>query len=260
MQALRFDNRSCASCPAIRKPGRGGGRCTARCISRVEPTPVAAPRLIAYSREVAALLGIDDADIASPEFAQVFGGNALLDGMEPYAANYGGHQFGNWAGQLGDGRAITLGEVDQRARRALGAAAEGRGPDAVFAHRRRPRGAALVGPRVPVQRGDASPRRADHARAQPGRDRRAGRARHVLRRPSRAPSRARSCAASRRRSSASATSSCRAARGDVRAAAAARRLHDPPRFPGAARRRRRAVERQPYARVVRARSASAPRG
>ena len=79
--------------------------------SRVEPTPVAAPRLIAYSREVAALLGIDAADIESPEFAQVFGGNALLDGMQPYAANYGGHQFGHWAGQLGDGRAITLGET-----------------------------------------------------------------------------------------------------------------------------------------------------
>ena len=79
--------------------------------SRVEPTPVAAPRLIAYSREVAALLGIDEADIASPAFAQVFGGNALLDGMQPYAANYGGHQFGHWAGQLGDGRAITLGEI-----------------------------------------------------------------------------------------------------------------------------------------------------
>ena len=60
---------------------------------------------------MAALLGIDAADIASPAFAQVFGGNALLDGMQPYAANYGGHQFGHWAGQLGDGRAITLGEI-----------------------------------------------------------------------------------------------------------------------------------------------------
>jgi uncharacterized protein YdiU (UPF0061 family) len=44
-------------------------------------------------------------------FVEVFAGNQLLDGMEPYAANYGGHQFGQWAGQLGDGRAITLGEV-----------------------------------------------------------------------------------------------------------------------------------------------------
>jgi uncharacterized protein YdiU (UPF0061 family) len=41
----------------------------------------------------------------------VFGGNALLEGMQPFAANYGGHQFGNWAGQLGDGRAISLGEA-----------------------------------------------------------------------------------------------------------------------------------------------------
>ena len=79
--------------------------------SRVQATPVAAPRLIAHSREVAALVGLTPDDVRSPHFAAVFGGNALLDGMEPYAANYGGHQFGQWAGQLGDGRAITLGEV-----------------------------------------------------------------------------------------------------------------------------------------------------
>ena len=60
------------------------------------------------------MLDISESDIASPEFAQVFGGNALLDGMQPYATNYGGHQFGVWAGQLGDGRAINLGEVVNR--------------------------------------------------------------------------------------------------------------------------------------------------
>jgi uncharacterized protein YdiU (UPF0061 family) len=78
--------------------------------SPVEPTPVAAPRVVAHSAEMAALLGIDAATIASPAFAEVMGGNALAEGMQPYAANYGGHQFGHWAGQLGDGRAITLGE------------------------------------------------------------------------------------------------------------------------------------------------------
>jgi uncharacterized protein YdiU (UPF0061 family) len=57
------------------------------------------------------MLGLDARDLADPGFAAVFGGNALLPGMEPYSANYGGHQFGQWAGQLGDGRAITLGEV-----------------------------------------------------------------------------------------------------------------------------------------------------
>jgi len=79
--------------------------------SSVTPTPVAAPRLVAYSREMAERLGLTEADLAAPEFAQVFGGNALLPGMQPFAANYGGHQFGHWAGQLGDGRAITLGEI-----------------------------------------------------------------------------------------------------------------------------------------------------
>lgn len=79
--------------------------------SAVEPTPVEAPRLLAHSREMAAELGCSEADIASPGFAAVFGGNALLPGMQPFATNYGGHQFGHWAGQLGDGRAISLGEA-----------------------------------------------------------------------------------------------------------------------------------------------------
>ncbi len=79
--------------------------------SRVAPTPVAAPRLLAHSREMAAELGFSEDDVRSRVFADVFGGNALLPGMDPYATNYGGHQFGHWAGQLGDGRAITLGEL-----------------------------------------------------------------------------------------------------------------------------------------------------
>ena len=79
--------------------------------SRVAPTPVRAPRLVAHSREVADSLGFTAEDVRSPAFAEVFGGNALLPGMDPYATNYGGHQFGHWAGQLGDGRAITLGEA-----------------------------------------------------------------------------------------------------------------------------------------------------
>jgi uncharacterized protein YdiU (UPF0061 family) len=79
--------------------------------SAVDPSPVEAPRLLAHSREIAAELGFSELDIASPDFARVFSGNALLPGMQPFATNYGGHQFGHWAGQLGDGRAISLGEV-----------------------------------------------------------------------------------------------------------------------------------------------------
>ena len=74
--------------------------------TRVQPTPVAAPRLIAWSRPLGDLLGF-----TQPLPAEVLAGNQVLEGMEPYAARYGGHQFGQWAGQLGDGRAITLAEA-----------------------------------------------------------------------------------------------------------------------------------------------------
>ncbi len=72
---------------------------------------MAAPRLLAHSREMAETLGFSAEEVASEEFARVFSGNALLEGMEPFSACYGGHQFGHWAGQLGDGRAISLGET-----------------------------------------------------------------------------------------------------------------------------------------------------
>ena len=111
MQSLRFDNRFVRDLPADPQAGPQRRQVHKALYSRVESTPVAAPRLIAHSHEVASLLGIAAADVASPQFARIFSGNALLDGMQPYAANYGGHQFGNWAGQLGDGRAITLGET-----------------------------------------------------------------------------------------------------------------------------------------------------
>ena len=111
MQNLRFDNAFVRHLPADSIAGNRRRQVHGALYSHVQPTPVAAPRLIAHSREMAERLGIGEDEILSPEFAQVFGGNALVEGMQPYAANYGGHQFGNWAGQLGDGRAITLGET-----------------------------------------------------------------------------------------------------------------------------------------------------
>ena len=56
------------------------------------------------------MLGLSSEDLASDKLGEVLGGNHLLPGMQPHAACYGGHQFGNWAGQLGAGRAISLGE------------------------------------------------------------------------------------------------------------------------------------------------------
>ena len=111
LRALKFDNAFVRELPGDAQQGPQRRQVHGALYSRIDPEPVASPRLMAWSREVAALLGIEAADAESPEFAQVFAGNALIEGMEPYAANYGGHQFGNWAGQLGDGRAITLGET-----------------------------------------------------------------------------------------------------------------------------------------------------
>jgi uncharacterized protein YdiU (UPF0061 family) len=79
--------------------------------SRVSPTPVSAPSLLAASPEIAAMLGLDVAALHTPAWVAALSGNGLLPGMAPYASAYGGHQFGGWAGQLGDGRAITLGEL-----------------------------------------------------------------------------------------------------------------------------------------------------
>jgi len=111
VDALRFDNRFVRELPADPDPEIWPRQVLGAMYSRVDPTPVATSRLIAHSPEVASLLEIAPDTIATARFAQVFAGNALLEGMEPYAANYGGHQFGHWAGQLGDGRAITLGET-----------------------------------------------------------------------------------------------------------------------------------------------------
>ncbi|TCZ59676.1 protein adenylyltransferase SelO [Roseicella aquatilis] len=79
--------------------------------ARLPPTPVAAPRLVRVNEPLAALLGVDPAALAGPEGVAMLAGNALPDGAEPIAQAYAGHQFGNFVPQLGDGRAILLGEV-----------------------------------------------------------------------------------------------------------------------------------------------------
>lgn len=111
LASLQFDNRFTRELPADPEAGPRRRQVRNACFSRVEPTPVAAPRLVACWPEVAELLGLDPQDCQSQAFAEVFTGNRLLPGMDPHATCYGGHQFGNWAGQLGDGRAINLGEV-----------------------------------------------------------------------------------------------------------------------------------------------------
>ncbi|MGL4767233.1 MAG: protein adenylyltransferase SelO [Formosimonas sp.] len=108
---LNFDNQLTRELPRDPQTGGAPRQVHGACWSAVQPTPVAQPQLLAHSSDVATALGLSESDVRSDEFAQVFAGNRLLDGMQPYATCYGGHQFGHWAGQLGDGRAISLGEV-----------------------------------------------------------------------------------------------------------------------------------------------------
>src|SRR5216683_6690691 len=82
-----------------------------RFYARLPPTPVAAPRLIKLNTALAAELGLDAEALASPQGVAVLAGNSIAPGSEPIALAYAGHQFGNFVPQLGDGRAILLGEV-----------------------------------------------------------------------------------------------------------------------------------------------------
>ncbi|KAG6422347.1 hypothetical protein SASPL_118915 [Salvia splendens] len=82
------------------------------CYTRVSPSAeVDNPQLVAWSDSVAELLDLDAREFERPDFPQIFSGASPLSGGMSYAQCYGGHQFGMWAGQLGDGRAITLGEL-----------------------------------------------------------------------------------------------------------------------------------------------------
>ncbi|MCX7166727.1 MAG: YdiU family protein [Rhodocyclales bacterium] len=109
--ASRFDNSFVRELPAdplqhdVPRPVRNA------CYSRAKPSSVVAPKLLAWADAVGDLLGLVRPESATGLAAQVLGGNHVLPGMQPYAARYGGHQFGNWAGQLGDGRALTLVEL-----------------------------------------------------------------------------------------------------------------------------------------------------
>lgn len=108
---LFFDNRFACELPADVIGDNYRRQVAHACYSCVNPTPVRAPQLVCAATEVADLIDLDHCELNTDLFTQIFSGNKLLHGMQPHACCYGGHQFGNWAGQLGDGRAINLGEV-----------------------------------------------------------------------------------------------------------------------------------------------------
>jgi uncharacterized protein YdiU (UPF0061 family) len=82
-----------------------------RFYARLAPTPVSAPRLVKLNRTLALELGLDPEDLTTPEGVAMLAGNRVVPGSEPIALAYAGHQFGNFVPQLGDGRALLLGEI-----------------------------------------------------------------------------------------------------------------------------------------------------
>jgi uncharacterized protein YdiU (UPF0061 family) len=82
-----------------------------RFYARLDPTPVAAPRLIKLNIELARMLGLDPDALVDSQGVEILAGNRVAEGSEPLALAYAGHQYGHFVPQLGDGRANLLGEV-----------------------------------------------------------------------------------------------------------------------------------------------------
>ncbi|XP_078091686.1 selenoprotein O1 isoform X1 [Mustelus asterias] len=113
LRSLRFDNLALRSLPLDPSQESASRQVPAACFSRVRPAPVEQPRLVAYSLPALRLLGLEPEPEPAweGELALYFSGNRQLAGSEPAAHCYCGHQFGSFAGQLGDGAAMYLGEV-----------------------------------------------------------------------------------------------------------------------------------------------------
>lgn len=125
---LLFDNRWLRELPGDADTRNVPRQVLGALWSRVSPTPVAAPHLLACSRDMAESLGLGKQDLGSQDWVAVFSGNGVLPGMTTYATCYGGHQFGAWARQLGDGRAIFLGETVNPAGQRFELQLKGAGP------------------------------------------------------------------------------------------------------------------------------------
>ncbi|XP_073054942.1 uncharacterized protein [Primulina eburnea] len=112
LEELRWDNSFVRELPGDPRTDLIPRQVFHACYSKVSPSAeVENPQLVAWSDSVGELLDLDPKEFERLDFAQKFSGASALVGAMPYAQCYGGHQFGSWAGQLGDGRAITLGEV-----------------------------------------------------------------------------------------------------------------------------------------------------
>jgi uncharacterized protein YdiU (UPF0061 family) len=109
---LNINNRFVLELPADKIETNETRQVLNACFSYVNPRVPSNPKLIQVSSEVANLVGISEEETQSEEFLNIFSGKQIALNSRPYSMNYAGHQFGNWAGQLGDGRAIILAEIE----------------------------------------------------------------------------------------------------------------------------------------------------
>ncbi|XP_048731129.2 protein adenylyltransferase SelO, mitochondrial-like [Ostrea edulis] len=111
LESLNFDNLALRSLPIDPEKENSIRQVSGACFSKVKPTPVSNPRLVAASISALSLIDLDPGQIERKDFAEFFSGNKLLPGSDTAAHCYCGHQFGYFSGQLGDGAAMYLGEI-----------------------------------------------------------------------------------------------------------------------------------------------------
>ena len=150
-----------------------------RFYSRLAPIQVASPRLVRLNEKLALHLNLDPAVLSSPDGVAVLAGNKIPEHADPVSMAYAGHQFGMFVPQLGDGRAILLGEVIDRDGVRRDIQLKGSGQNALFPQRRWARGAWARASRIHRERGHGGARDCDHAIACGGHNRRDGLARQA---------------------------------------------------------------------------------
>lgn len=112
LERLDFDNVALKKLPLDQSEEPGVRQVKGACFSRVTPQPLSKPQFVAVSQKALALLGLDGEEVLNdPLGPQYLSGSKIMPGSEPAAHCYCGHQFGQFAGQLGDGAACYLGEV-----------------------------------------------------------------------------------------------------------------------------------------------------
>jgi len=108
LETLKFDNIALRELPVDESRDTSQRQVRGACYSRVSTSPIKSPKTVIYSTDAMGLLGLPESELNRPEFAEFFSGNHLLPGSEQAAHCYCGHQFGYFAGQLGDGAAMYV--------------------------------------------------------------------------------------------------------------------------------------------------------